>query len=798
MPTEIVLSIEAKQVWEEAHDIAKRCTSVTDSGHLILAAFVVPCEAQSVLLEKGVNLDRLTDAVKDTKPDDPLVVSLIYSQACVIATNLGSKQVTSVHLLLSTTRFPDCRAIRALERIGVSLTTLRTHAMAHLTDPRLKRAATERLLSMGCLSPVWTTPNIHAHVQTPLATEEVKCHLPINPAKDEEKVAISERHIPKDIHRSRFSLDPVKFPLLTSLGRNLTSEAEQGLLDPLIGRRAEIEKMIDILCKRRANNPLLLGDPGVGKSAIVEGLARMIVERGEALPQLSDKIIVAISMTNILAGTQMRGSFAERMRELKEEVLSADRQVILFIDEIHTLVGAGSGDGPLDASNDLKGALARGEFPCIGATTFGEYQRYILPDQAFCRRFEPIHVYEPSLEESEEILVGIAPVYESFHQVRITREAITTAVRLSDRMIPERSLPAKAIDLIDHSASRVRRQQRNEVTKEDVIDVLSGLVGLPKEHLTLSPLKMFYGIKQFMSERVFGHEQAIEIVAKTLSQNWTRTGTRKPLGTFVLTGNKGVGKRTFAKVLAEYLFGSKDAILEINLSDYGEQHCLSFLLGSPPGYVGYEEGGLLGDTLVRHPLLLILWESIESAASAVQSTIAQIISEGIITDRRGRRLDFKNTVHCFIVHTFENEQERFVGFKNLPIQRINHAQMIKKCKKILPLEILTSVDQIVCFSPLDEDAIKKMIKTFLHSAVNSINAEFGIRIEVGHPVEDAIASLVVNSPCAGQMVERIVREVIITPAVEVILREEVSKSDAIWFHLKDGRILCEVVRNKEN
>jgi ATP-dependent Clp protease ATP-binding subunit ClpC len=815
MADPIPFSREARAVLNDAADIARRSGQPVDTAHVVLGLFAVRCEAQSILLEKRVDYDRLLDLLPRLAPEAPETVKDLYEQAARIAANVDAHHATSVHLLMAVARLTASRAARLLEAAGLSMFDLRTQAMAHLTDPFLRRQASRRIDAVGTARslpsssavpvpvaapsvgpPAWPGPAPRlpgtapapapAHLSAPLAAHPMAQSpaprpAPPAPQPDDDVPVIFEDDFAEQAPEAApeapasvglWTLDPARFPTLTSLGRNLNAEAAAGRVDPLVGRDDELDAVVDILCKRRSNNPMLLGDPGVGKTALVEGLAHLIVQRGEGLPGLAGRIIVSVSVADMVAGTVMRGSFAARLRALKDEVLASDGRVILFIDEIHTLMGAGAGDGGMDAANDLKGALARGELPCIGATTFGEYKRYILSDPALKRRFEPVTLREPSLDEAERILSGVAPRYESWHGVRFTADALRAAVRLTDRLVPDRSLPAKAIDVLDRAGARVRREGRDEVGRDDVVRVLSALVDLPREHLALSPTERLLEMERFLAARVFGHDAALSTVVRTLAQNWSRFGTRRPLGSFAVAGPAGAGRRTLAAAVAEYLFGSAQALLEVDLADYAESHSLSHLIGSPPGYVGHEEGGLLADTLVKRPFLVVLWRHPEQAHPSVLSLLAQILSEGTVTDRRGRRMDFRNTVHLVACGSDDTGAgaARPMGFGAVSDPGERPDALAARLRRELPSELLGAVDAVLPFPRPGAAAWPRMLARMLDEAARAFRDEHGVALDTGPGVADALLARLSPAEAPGAAMEAAVARAVVAPATDAVFQ----------------------------
>ncbi len=808
MVEEIPLSSEARTVYAEADDIARRASQPRDSAHLLLAMYAIPCEAQAVLLEKRVQMEHLLDLLPSEPMEAPETVASVYATATRIAVNFDSPQMTSVHLLMAVARLPASRAAQVLEHAGLSTFDLRTRAMAHLTDPRLRRSASERLAAAQASAP-------HRRPAAPqpaprsnrVATATVQPTQRVRPFEpDDDTPVVFEALQEPTAHTSTpepaqartdatqgpplqaprpanpepsakaamFDLDPARFPTLTALGRNLTADAARGKVDPLIGRNRELDAIVDILCKRRANNPLLLGDPGVGKTALVEGLAARIACAPGSVPGLEGRIVLSVSVADLVAGTAMRGSFSARMKDLKDEVLAAEGRVVLFLDEIHTLIGAGQGDGGMDAANDLKGALARGELPCIGATTFSEYKRHILTDPALKRRFEPVTLREPDLDEAEQILAGVAPRYAEHHGVTYTEDALRTAVRLTDRVIPDRSLPAKAIDVLDRAGARVRREGRCEVSRDDIVEVLATLVDLPREFLALSPSERLREMADFLKVQVFGQPDGIEAIVRTLARNWSRFGSRRPMGSFLFAGPTGAGKRTMALAIAEFLFGTRQAVLEIDLADFGEAHAIANLIGSPPGYVGHEEGGLLADTLIRRPFLVVIWHHADQAHPSILSLVAQIVTEGSATDRMGRRIDFRNSVQILTLSSDDalGDGARTMGFGAATPERhfagplSPHDPAFARLHKRLPADLAGAVDQVIGFTRPSGPVLEAVVRKILEQAQHDFYGEYGLALRIEPPVARAGVDAVASRGATGEAAEAWVAERILRLAAD--------------------------------
>ncbi|HLR22260.1 MAG TPA: ATP-dependent Clp protease ATP-binding subunit [Pseudogracilibacillus sp.] len=565
---------------------------------------------------------------------------------------------------------------------------------------------------------------------------------------------------------------------LDSLAKDLTASAREGKVDPVIGRDEEIDRIIQILSRRTKNNPVLIGDPGVGKTSVVEGLAQKIVSN-EVPETLSNKRVMTLDMGTVVAGTKYRGEFEDRLKKVMEEIRNAGN-VIIFIDELHTLIGAGGAEGAIDASNILKPALSRGEIQCVGATTMDEYRKYIEKDAALERRFQPIQVEEPSLEETVQILHGLNDRYEAHHRVTITDEAIRAAAELSNRYITDRFLPDKAIDLIDESGSKVRlrsytippnlkelekeleevkkekdsavlsqefekaasyRDQEQKlreklettknkwkeeqgqedlsVTEEDIAAVVSSWTGIPVVKLTKDESNRLINMEKILHERVIGQEEAVNAVSKAIRR--ARAGLKdpkRPIGSFIFLGPTGVGKTEIARALAEAMFADEDAMIRIDMSEYMEKYSTSRLVGSPPGYVGYEEGGQLTESVRRKPYSVVLLDEVEKAHPDVFNILLQVLEDGRLTDSKGRLVDFRNTVLIMTSNAGASElqQNKYVGF-NLGDENQEHKDMKSKVmdamKKSFRPEFLNRIDETIVFHSLEKRHMKDIVKLMI-------------------------------------------------------------------------------------
>ncbi|MBV9233176.1 MAG: ATP-dependent Clp protease ATP-binding subunit [Candidatus Eremiobacteraeota bacterium] len=549
-------------------------------------------------------------------------------------------------------------------------------------------------------------------------------------------------------------------PTLSAYSRDLTQLARDGKLDPVIGRDREIDRVVSILARRSKNNPCLVGEPGVGKTAIVEGLAARIVA-GEAPPSLRGKRILALSLGPLVAGTKYRGEFEGRVKRILDEVKRSARDVVLFIDELHTLVGAGAAEGaPLDLSTMIKPELARGELQCIGATTFDEYRKYIESDAALERRFQPVMVEEPSIDETVAILRGLRERYAKHHNVRIQEDAVEAAAQLSARFIADRFLPDKAIDLVDEAAASVALANKGAVempavTSRDVAAIVTRWTGIPQESLTESQAQRLLELERTLSARVIGQDAAIARVCNAIRR--ARTGLHdpsKPLGSFLFRGPSGVGKTELAKALAAALFGSDAALVRIDLSEFTEPHTVSRLLGAPPGYAGHEEAAQLTEPVRRRPYCVVLFDELEKAHPDVAAILLQILDDGRVTDSKGRTIDFRNAL---IVLTTNLDQE------DVPIA--------------LRRELLDRIDDIIPFAELGETQIEAIVEIHVNMLAQRLTAR-NVRLYLSPDAKLYLARVSMAAGTGARYVSRTVSHYISTPLSTALLRGELRDGAA--------------------
>ena len=577
---------------------------------------------------------------------------------------------------------------------------------------------------------------------------------------------------------------------LRECSRDLTAEARLGRHDPVIGRDAEIDRLVQILTRRTKNNPCLLGEPGVGKTAIVEGLAGRIAD-GTAPQELQDQRILSLDIAGMVAGTKYRGEFEERIRRIIDEVKRAGN-IILFLDELHTVVGAGSAEGAVDAANIIKPALGRGELRLIGATTLTEYRKYIEKDAALERRFQSITVAEPTPEAAETILRGLRRRYENHHHLTITDEALRAAVDLSVRYITGRFLPDKAIDLMDEAASRVRLEGRERsVTAEDVAAVVDLWTGIPVTHLSESEGERLLRMEEILHRRVVGQEEAVRALCRCLRRS--RVGLkdpRRPIGSFLFLGPTGVGKTELCRALAEVLFGQEEALLRFDMSEYMERHTVSRLIGSPPGYVGHEEGGELTEKVRRRPYSVVLFDELEKAHEDIWNLLLQILDDGHITDAQGRRVDFRNTV---IVMTGNLGARRLaagggkLGFSTGDRQDSCEDAVRRELHQVFRPEFLSRVDETIVFRPLEQPQLGQIVRRMLEDLCGRMET-LGITLEAGEEAVAALAAAGFAEKNGARALRHILHTQVEDAVAEEILAGRLKAGDTAALVAREGAV----------
>ncbi len=655
-----------------------------------------------------------------------------------------------------------------------------------------------------------------------------------------------------------------KTPTLDEFGRDLSKLARENKLDPVIGREREIERVIQVLSRRTKNNPALIGEPGVGKTAITEGLVQRIV-RGDIPEVLRNKRVVQLDLAALVAGTKYRGEFEERMKKVMAEIRKAQGEVILFVDELHTLVGAGAAEGAIDASNILKPSLSRGELQCIGATTLDEYRKYVERDAALERRFAPILVAEPTVEQSIEILRGLRERYEAHHGVKISDEALVAAATLADKYIANRFLPDKAIDLMDEASSKIRLQARflpqevrqvlekadrvrrekaeairgqdfekaanlrdkeevlrqklevlesswktdkgrdiTTVTADDIADIVSSWTGIPVMRLVEEETEKLLGMEDSLHGRIVGQEEAVHAVARAVRR--ARVGlkdARRPIGSFIFLGPTGVGKTDLTLALAEFLFGDEDAVIRIDMSEYSERHTVSRLVGAPPGYVGYEEGGQLTEQIRRRPYSIVLLDEIEKAHPEIFSVLLQMLEDGRLTDAQGRTVDFK---HCVIIMTSNvgaPQIQRDTGFgfrgpesEGLEAERTYDrmkTHVMEELRRTFRPEFLNRVDEIIVFRPLMREQIRAIVDILMERVKREIRGQ-GMTLTMTDAARELLSTEGYDPQYGARPLRRAIRRLVENPLSDDLLRGKFSQGDEIILDVRDGQVVFEKQR----
>jgi ATP-dependent Clp protease ATP-binding subunit ClpC len=737
-------------------------------------------------------------------PFTPKVKSL-FEQAFKEARTLGHNYISTEHLLLGLTEAGEGVAAKVLENLGVSLSELRTAIIRRLGEATGVGVGSSSSTSQG------------RNNQQSLTLEEY--------------------------------------------GRNLTKAAKEGKLDPVVGRQKEIERVVQVLGRRTKNNPVLIGEPGVGKTAIAEGLALRIVNQ-DVPSILLDKQVVSLDMGLLIAGTRFRGDFEERIKKVMEEIRSVGN-IILVIDEIHTLVGAGGTEGGMDAANIMKPALARGELQCLGATTLDEYRKHIERDAALERRFQPIMVGEPSVQDTIEILYGLRSIYEGYHKVTITDEALIAAATLSDRYISDRFLPDKAIDLIDEAGSRARMranqapelkelkrefnsigkakeqavkiqdfgkagelrgqelgiQKRmeekstdgqfvisNVIDEEDIAQIVAAWTGVPVNKLTESESELLLHLEDTLHNRLIGQEQAVTAVSRAIRR--ARVGLKnpnRPIASFLFSGPTGVGKTELAKSLASYLFGSEDSMIRLDMSEFMERHTVSKLIGSPPGYVGYDEGGQLTEAVRRKPYTVVLFDEIEKAHPDVFNMMLQILDDGHLTDAKGRKVDFKNTLLILTSNLGSKIIEKGgggLGFEFMAdaaeasYTRIR-SLVNEELKNFFRPEFLNRLDDIIVFTQLKKDEVKQIAEIMLKEVSNRLG-EKGISLEVSDRFKDRVLQEGYNPSYGARPLRRAIMRLLEDSLAEAMLSGRIGEGDTAVVDVDDdGQVKVIASQEKE-
>ena len=767
--------------------------------------------AATVLMENGVEMQQLKELIKDLIAPESMVMlaerdgyspraEKVLEEAHRQAERFHSDKTGTEHILLAMLREGENVAVRLLNTMGISI----------------QKLYVEVLTAMG---------------------EDKSLYKEDLGKKQKKKNAVS---------------------ILEQYSRDLTALAREGKLDPVIGREDEIRRVVQILSRRTKNNPCLIGEPGVGKTAVVEGLAMRIVT-GDVPFTVQEKRVMTLDLSGMVAGSKYRGEFEERIKKVIKEVIE-DGNIILFLDEMHTIIGAGGAEGAIDASNILKPSLARGEIQLIGATTIAEYRKYVERDAALERRFQPVTVEEPTIEEAENILKGIAHKYEEHHRVTIMPEAISAAVALSARYINDRNLPDKAIDLIDEAAAAVRlggakqpdklKELAEEIQKTDlqiersirmeaftqagelkkkqdalikkyeralkrmekdderrdyvigeneIAEVVSLWTKIPLQKLAEKESERLLKLESILHERVIGQEEAVKAVARAMRRG--RVGLQdpnRPIGSFLFLGPTGVGKTELSKALAEAMFGSENALIRVDMSEYMEGHSVSKMIGSPPGYVGFEEGGQLSEKIRRNPYSVVLFDEIEKAHPDVFNILLQVLDDGHITDSKGRKVSFKNTI---LIMTSNAGAQRIMEPKNLGFSSANSEKqnydkmkenVMEEVKRIFKPEFINRIDEIMVFHPLNRDNMKQIVTMLSKNLVERCRRQMEIELSVSPALKEYIVEKYTDAKMGARPMKRAIQTEIEDTLAEEILIGAVKGGDKVSAVLKNKKVVYKV------
>ncbi len=806
---------------QEALSYASRCANRLKQGYVgtehILAGLMKESDgvAHKVLEENGVQLQQILDMIRELIAFDGGVglkeregysprAKKILEEAHAQAARFGQKETGTEHLLMALIREGENVAVRLLNTIGANVQKIYADTLTAIgQDGNLYKE------DLGRRAPGRGKPG-----------------------------------------------------MLAQYSRDLTVLAKEGKLDPVIGREDEIKRLVQILSRRTKNNPCLIGEPGVGKTAVVEGLAQRIVE-GKVPFTIKDKRVLTLDLSGMVAGSKYRGEFEERIKRVVREVIE-DGNVLLFLDELHTLIGAGGAEGAIDASNILKPSLARGELQLIGATTIAEYRKYIERDAALERRFQPVNVEEPTIEEAIRILEGIKEKYEEHHNINITREAVEAAVRLSARYINDRNLPDKAIDLIDEAAASARlgaadlpdkqkellgqiqamdaqiersirmeafaqaleiKHKQDELLKKlqrarkreegqegsrkysigenEIAEVVAVWTKIPVTKLAQKESERLLKLEGILHKRVIGQEEAVTAVAKAMRRG--RVGLKdpkRPIGSFLFLGPTGVGKTELSKALAEAMFGSEDAIIRVDMSEYMEGHSVSKMIGSPPGYVGFEEGGQLSEKVRRNPYSVVLFDEIEKAHPDVFNILLQILDDGHITDSKGRKVSFKNTV---LIMTSNAGAQRIVDPKNLGFAAVNDEKrdydkmksgVMEEVKRSFKPEFINRIDDIIVFHQLNKENMKAIVGLLASNLYKRCEAQMDIKLTMSGALKEHLVDKYADMKMGARPLKRAIQSVVEDALAEEILLKKVQPGDSVSAGCKNGKV-CFTVKARE-
>lgn len=732
---------------------------------------------------------------------------LLYAQQ--EAQRLGSAEIMPDHMMLGILRLADGKAFELLMQAGLNPVELKRSIDERLMQPspsqctKMSRAS-ERVLRLMIIEAKLYHAEECGSVHLLMALLRERVNFPAMFVEQQfgidyeciERLFPKPQPLPQNGNQQDaefageqpFSWDDMKenkksktdTPALDKYGKDLTAQARNGELDPVVGRQVEIERVIQILSRRKKNNPILIGEPGVGKSAIVEGLA-LRIENGET-PTLQGRRIVSLDIASIVAGTTYRGQFEERIKTVINE-LHKHPEIILFVDEIHTIMGAGNAQGSLDAANILKPALARGEVQCVGATTISEYRKTIEKDGALERRFQKVQVQPTSEEETYTILTRLSDVYGTFHNVQYTEEALRACEKLTDRYITDRFFPDKAIDAMDEAGAYKRHITTEAdstplITESDIAFVVSRMSGVPVQRVAQAETQQLRQMAAILQQRIIGQDKAINTIVKAIQRS--RMGLRdpkKPIGTFFLLGPTGVGKTHLAQCLAEEMFGNRDAIIRFDMSEYIEKHTVSLLVGAPPGYVAHEDGGKLTEAVRRKPYSIVLFDEIEKAHPDIFNILLQVMDEGRLTDRQGHIVDFKHTIIIMTSNVGTRQLSEFGGGIGFDAGEIDDKQsertLTKALNRTFPPEFVNRLDNVVVFNPLSRESLAQILSLELYPLKLRLEA-MGYKLEVTEDTQARLLHESLDSKFGARPLKRAIQTWVEDPITDLLLSGEIE------------------------
>lgn len=809
-----------------AEDAARERGQKATTTHLLAALACGTDDAAQLLLERRLDAEVVLRAARVATDDAPDAIARALDKAKELAgrTAQNRGEARSIHVLFALCQDAGTAAHRTLVQCGTDVTRLRVASMqlamgiapprrpmpspvASVATPAAKArsvgpTSSPRPSGIMPVAPVAprarpVTPPPQARPVAPPPPSRIVETKPVPVQKPLARKPKKETPAPSD---GRFTLDAKQYPLLNAVGRNLTVLAEKGELDPVIGREAEIERILDVLAKRERSNACLLGGPGVGKTAIARGLAQRIAD-GDDVACFEEHVVVSIEPTALLAGTGVRGSLAERITQLKGE-LAKDRNIIVFLDEVHVLFGPDAGD---EAASELKLALGRGDIRCIGATTEQDYRRAIDSDPGLSRCFTPIEVVELGAEDAMLATMGVAPLFEKHHGTTFKEEAIAKAITWSVRYLPNKALPDKAVQILDLAGARTKRRGEKSVGVEQIAEVVSELAGVPEERLLETDAERMLKIEELLGERIVGHRYALEKIATVLRRNASGFRSRRPIGTFLLLGPTGVGKTETAKAIAHCLFHSPDAMTRLDLSEYAEAHAISRLVGAPPGYIGHDAGGQLTESVRRRPYQVILLDEIEKAHRDVLEGFLGVFDEGRLTDGRGRTVDFTNTVILLTSNigadlSPQTTSRGRIGFGNAKPSAKEHerattqyqAAVTDAARKALPPELFNRLDEVLAFAPLGRPDVAEVARRILSGLAKELEKARGVKLEASAEAIEALLDQGGFDPEMGaRPMRRAIGRHVEAPIAEMILKGELRRGDVAFIDVEDGVIVVD-------